>query len=223
MIFLQFVVIFLQGKKIISILIICCGPTCRLNISNYLLIYCKSRSAPLLPWKERNTTSPNTHNMNMKVSKVTSSQLLLPFESFSASSAVTQVESMNIHEPPRHINQMNYAARFMAAPPPPPPHSLANNSQCQPLWVLRHRRGWQLCRDPTWPCQRPVGGRADRVSTLWPRSKEKVQSTVSCSGHDATMSFPLWGLKKKNHIKKREKKNSAFCFREKAHNNIKTH
>lgn len=40
--------------------------------------------------------------------------------------------------------------------PPPPPLSLAKNSQCQPLWVLRQCRAWQLCRDPTWTCQRPM-------------------------------------------------------------------
>lgn len=144
--------------------------------------------------------------MNTNVSKVISSQLL-PFESFSASSAVTQVESMNIHEPPWHINQMNYAARFTAPPlPPPPPLSLGNNSHCQPLRVLRHRRGWQLCRDPTWTCHRPMVGEVDRVSALWPPSKVKVQTIVPCSGHDATMNLTLWGLKKNKTQKTKEGK-----------------
>lgn len=42
----------------ISASIICRGPTCRLNISNCLLIYCKSCSARLLPWKEKKRKEP---------------------------------------------------------------------------------------------------------------------------------------------------------------------
>lgn len=42
----------------ISASIICRGPTCRLNISNCLLIYCKSCSARLLPWKEKRKEPP---------------------------------------------------------------------------------------------------------------------------------------------------------------------
>lgn len=77
--------------------------------------------------------------------------------------AVAQVESMNIHELPWHINKMNYAARFMV----PNPHVQANNSRRHPLRVLCHHHAWQTGHDPTWPWHWPMGDqKADRYVTF---------------------------------------------------------
>ena len=65
----------------------------------------------------------------------------------------SQVEIMNIHELPWHINQMNYAARFTELNP----HVQANNFQWHPVRVFCHHRGWRLCHNLTRQWHWPMG------------------------------------------------------------------
>lgn len=66
---------------------------------------------------------------------------------------VSQVESMNIHELPWHINQMNYAAWFTE----PNPHVQANNFQCHPVQVFCHHHRGHLCHNLDRWWHRPMG------------------------------------------------------------------
>lgn len=84
---------------------------------------------------------------------------------------VSQVENMNIHELPWHINQVNYAAWFTE----PNPHVQANNFQCHPAEVFCHHHGWRLCHNLTRLWHWPMGHgwrNACLLTSVWEQSMD---------------------------------------------------